>query len=69
MAEELLRFGRRFGFRDATPIKPVGLVHLAVAQRGGPTRHVREVFPGDRSAIRLASVDAAITLALQAVGE
>jgi nicotinamide-nucleotide amidase len=53
----------------ATPIKPVGLVHLAVARRGASTLHARELFPGDRSAIRLASVDAALTLALQAVGQ
>ena len=52
----------------ATPTKPVGLVHLAVAQRDGPTRHARELFPGDRAAIRLASVDAALTLALEAAG-
>lgn len=52
----------------ATPTKPVGLVHLAVARRASPTRHAREVFPGDRAAIRIASVDAAFTLALQAVG-
>jgi nicotinamide-nucleotide amidase len=51
----------------ATPTKPVGLVHLAVARRGAPTLHARELFPGDRAAIRLASVDAALTLALQAV--
>lgn len=50
----------------ATPTKPVGLVHLAVARRDGPTRHAREIFPGDRTAIRLATVDAALTLALQA---
>jgi nicotinamide-nucleotide amidase len=52
----------------ATATKPVGLVHLAVARRGAPTLHARELFPGDRAAIRLASVDAALTLALQAVG-
>jgi nicotinamide-nucleotide amidase len=52
----------------ATPGKPVGLVHLAVARRGAPTLHARELFPGDRAAIRLASVDAALTLALQAAG-
>ena len=52
----------------ATPTKPVGLVYLAVARRGAPTLHARELFPGDRAAIRLASVDAALTLALQAVG-
>jgi nicotinamide-nucleotide amidase len=50
----------------ATPNKPVGLVHLAVARRGAATRHAREIFPGDRSAIRLASVVAALNLALQA---
>ena len=53
----------------ATPTKPVGLVHLAVARRDAPALHAREVFPGDRAAIRLASVDAALTLALQAVGQ
>jgi nicotinamide-nucleotide amidase len=51
----------------ATPSKPVGLIHLAVARQGGPTRHARELFSGDRAAIRLASVDAALTLALTAV--
>jgi nicotinamide-nucleotide amidase len=50
----------------ATPTKPVGLVHLAVARRGAPTLHTRDLFPGDRAAIRLASVDAALTLALAA---
>ena len=49
----------------ATPKKPVGLVHLAVARRGGPTLHAREVFSGDRSAIRSASVDAALELAIR----
>ena len=51
----------------ATPTKPVGLVHLAVAQGGGPTLHTRAVFPGDRAAIRLASVDAALDLMLRAL--
>jgi len=50
----------------ATPGKPVGLVHLAVARRGGATRHAREIFSGGRTAIRLATVDAALSLALQA---
>ncbi|MGH6897729.1 MAG: CinA family protein [Geminicoccaceae bacterium] len=49
----------------ATPSKPVGLVHLAVARRGTATRHAREMFPGDRAAIRLATVDAALKLALR----
>jgi nicotinamide-nucleotide amidase len=51
----------------ATATKPVGLVHLAVARRGGATRHAREVLPGDRSAIRLATVAAALELALEAI--
>jgi len=51
----------------ATPTKPVGLVHLAVARSGAPTLHTHAVFPGDRAAIRLASVDAALGLALRAL--
>jgi nicotinamide-nucleotide amidase len=50
----------------ATPTKPVGLVHIAVAVRDLPTVHVSEIFPGDRGAVRLASVHAALELALQA---
>jgi nicotinamide-nucleotide amidase len=52
----------------ATPTKPVGLVHLAVARRGAATLHARALFPGDRAAVRLASLDAALELALQAAG-
>jgi nicotinamide-nucleotide amidase len=51
----------------ATPTKPVGLVHLAVARNCAPTLHAHAVFPGDRAAIRLASVDAALELTLQAL--
>lgn len=47
--------------------KPVGLVHIAAALRGGTTLHERHVFPGDRSAIRLATVGAALRLASQAL--
>ena len=47
--------------------KPVGLVHIAAARRGGPTLHERHLFPGDRSAIRLATVDAALRLARRAL--
>jgi nicotinamide-nucleotide amidase len=52
----------------ATPTKPVGLVHIAAARRGAATLHLREVFPGDRGAVRLAAVEAALRLALQAAG-
>jgi nicotinamide-nucleotide amidase len=48
--------------------KPVGLVHFASARRGAPTRHERRVFPGDRSAIRLASVEVALRLLRDQVG-
>lgn len=44
--------------------KPVGLVHLAAA-RAGRTVHQRQIFPGDRSMIRMATVERALELALQ----
>jgi nicotinamide-nucleotide amidase len=51
----------------ATASKPVGLVHLAIALRDRPTLHANKIFPGDRAAVRLATVDAALELALRAV--
>lgn len=50
--------------------KPVGLVHFAAARRGNEGRggtviHRREVFPGDRSAIRRAAAATALALALE----
>ncbi len=51
----------------ATATKPVGLVHLAVATDLGAL-HERHVFHGDRSAVRLASVAAALRLAIRATG-
>jgi nicotinamide-nucleotide amidase len=50
----------------ATPTKPVGLVHMAVAGRDRPTLHSKQIFPGDRGDVRLATVDAALELALRA---
>jgi nicotinamide-nucleotide amidase len=47
--------------------KPAGLVHLAAALRDGKVRHRRQVFPGDRAAIRLATVAAALVLAFELV--
>ena len=47
--------------------KPVGLVHVAAGRRGGSVRHQRRLFPGDRSAIRLATVEAALALTLELV--
>ena len=46
----------------ATPGKPVGLVHLAAARAGRTTLHMATVFPGDRAAVRAATVDAALAL-------
>jgi nicotinamide-nucleotide amidase len=51
----------------ATPTKPVGLVHIACARRGAATLHERHVFPGDRAAVRAASVDAAFVLLAAAI--
>ncbi|GGG17281.1 hypothetical protein GCM10010964_01920 [Caldovatus sediminis] len=48
----------------ATPAKPVGLVFVGAARRGGAATEVeRHVFPGDRAAVRAATVDAALALA------
>lgn len=46
----------------ATPGKPVGLVHLAVARLGRLTVHAAPVFPGDRTAVRAATVDMALAM-------
>jgi nicotinamide-nucleotide amidase len=50
----------------ATPTKPVGLVHIALA--GAATGHERHLFGGDRSAVRRASLDAALALLLRGLG-
>ena len=42
--------------------KPVGLVVIGVARRGGGCRTERHVFPGDRAAVRKAAVHAALGL-------
>ena len=46
----------------ATADKPVGLVHLAAARSDGTVLHESHLFSGDRSAVREASVAAALTL-------
>lgn len=48
----------------ATPGKPVGLVFVGCARRGRPTVVERHVFPGDRAAVRAATVAAALRLAM-----
>jgi nicotinamide-nucleotide amidase len=42
--------------------KPVGLVHFAGLRRGGPMLARHHVFPGDRTAVRLASVAEALAI-------
>jgi nicotinamide-nucleotide amidase len=42
--------------------KPVGLVFLGLARRGGGCRTERHVFPGDRAAVRGAAVRRALHL-------
>ena len=49
-----------------TKAKPVGLVHMAVAVKVGETRHLRHLFKGERSAVRLAAVEAAIRMLSEA---
>jgi len=50
------------GPTGGSPEKPVGLVHFAVARRGGATTHRREIFPGDRDAVRQATALKALTM-------
>ncbi len=47
----------------ATPGKPVGLVFIGCARRGGATVVERHVFPGDRAAVRAATVAKALEMA------
>lgn len=48
--------------------KPVGLVYLGAARRGQSPLHERHLFTGDRSAVRLASLKAALTLLTRIAG-
>ena len=52
----------------ATDFKPVGLVHFALALSGAPTRAEHEVFQGDRTAVRRATVLRALALLESAAG-
>jgi nicotinamide-nucleotide amidase len=49
----------------ATPGKPVGLVWLATARRGGETRAESRHFSGDRTAVRMATVERALEMLLE----
>ena len=50
-----------------TADKPVGLVHLSCARKDGPTQHERHVYEGDRDAVRCATVETVLHMALAAI--
>ena len=50
------------GPRGSSADKPVGLVWFGVAQREGAVSSAHRVFPGDRTAIRIAAVEHAFAL-------
>ncbi len=54
------------GPTGATPNKPVGLVHIAVARVGRTTDHERHVYEGDRDTVRLKAVDTALRMLARA---
>ena len=53
------------GPEGGTEFKPVGLVHIAAARTGHVTLHERHVFTGDRQAVRMAAVEAALALLIK----
>jgi nicotinamide-nucleotide amidase len=52
----------------AVPGKPVGTVFIGAARRDGETRVEHHVFPGDRAAVRVATVREAFRLAVELSG-
>ncbi|MBZ4422612.1 CinA family protein [Myxococcus sp. RHSTA-1-4] len=56
------------GPAGGTPQKPVGLAFIAVLRRGGRVTVERHVFAGDRSGVRRAIADRALTLLLERLG-
>lgn len=50
-----------------TAEKPVGLVYIAAAKRGGGQSVQRHLFDGDRESVRLSTVRAALAMALSLV--
>jgi len=51
-----------------TPEKPLGLVYLGVARKGGAARVERRIFSGDRAAVRHAALGLALELLLAEAG-
>lgn len=56
------------GPSGGTAAKPVGLVCFGLARRGGPSVTDRQIFPGDRAAIRAATVAHAFAMIRDALG-
>lgn len=56
------------GPTGGTATKPVGLVFIARSLRDGDTMVERHVFPGDREAVRLATVKRALELFRESLG-
>lgn len=48
-----------------SPDRPVGLVHMAAASTGKDTIAEKHIFPGDRDAVRLATIRTACRLLLR----
>ena len=57
------------GPSGGSPDKPVGLVYIGCARRGHETRVERHVFPGNRTAIRAATVTVAFAMIRAALEE
>ena len=55
------------GPSGGTTEKPVGLVHISAARKNYKTLHESHFFEGDREAIRLQTVEAALNLLLKQV--
>ncbi len=53
----------------ATPGKPVGLVYFGLAERGKPAQAERQVFGGDRDAVRSAAAARALALLAAAAAD
>jgi nicotinamide-nucleotide amidase len=78
MAEGALRHSRAdiavsvtgiAGPGGATPTKPVGLVHLAVASKGHETMSDHQVFEGDRAGVREAAAIHGLDMILKTLKE
>ena len=56
------------GPTGGSPAKPVGLVHFGLARRDETTAHRREIFSGDRDAVRLATAITALEMLAERLG-